>query len=103
MSTEPTWGELDVLHPLLVRAVQCSESLMTQLQKARDQAAIAGLAVRLIDIPIRPGYTAQHRHVRFRPAWLGFSSYIEMVCCAVCCRGAQPQPPSAARDADGED
>ena len=51
MSTEPAWGELDVLHPLLVRAVQCSESLMTQLQKARDQAAIAGLAVRLIGIP----------------------------------------------------
>jgi hypothetical protein len=42
MSAELAWGELDVLHPLLVRAVQCTESLMTQLQQARDQAAIAG-------------------------------------------------------------
>ena len=29
MSAELAWGELDVLHPLLVRAVQCTESLMT--------------------------------------------------------------------------
>ena len=83
MSAELAWGELDVLHPLLVRAVQCTESLMTQLQQARDQAAIAGpgrplglissaiLPSRHIGLHLEPRGAALGATASYSPAWLG--------------------------------
>ena len=105
MSAELAWGELDVLHPLLVRAVQCTESLMTQLQQARDQAAIAGpgrplglissaiLPSRHIGLHLEPRCAALGATASYSPAWLG---RLRSGRCAVCCRREAPPPPRAA-------
>ena len=104
-SAERAWGEPDVLHPLLVRAVQCTESLMTQLQQARDQAAIAGpgrpfglissaiLPSRHIGPHLEPRCAALGATASYSPAWL---VQLRSGRCAVCCRREAPPPPRAA-------